>query len=379
MTDRDRLPFIHRTEIGTQSPIVQAVYALARKAHLDSGQKRGKGNLPYLVHPIMVYDLLKWFGEKDEITLACALLHDALEDGPEYKNDKDAMRQQLVAELTNRGVTDAEQIADVIHGICKELTNDKDMCEGKQIWQIEHAGRISPVACTVKLFDQMASILDNIMMPDDPGTKKGGKPWALKALAVVKAIAGERSQLNFHRDMFKVLFKYNMNILDADPSQAAILRQGFVWQTAVNEAQRINQLDSTPIPVTQRVLSRRCREAQVGVIQVGLDAQGKIVEYACLCNPTAGKDEARNNVAIGLMGALEASSTSLRVTTGAKQVLGDRLVRVNKVKPPIDARDFVAFARTFGTEEGPAAIENGFSHDIFQAAQALRPPTRLPG
>ena len=151
-----------------------------------------------------------------------------------------------------------------------------------------------------------------------------------------------------------------------------------MWQTAVNEAQRINQQEPTPIPVAQHVLSRRSREAQVGVIQVGLDAQGKIVEYACLCNPTAGKDEARNNVAIGLMGALEASSASLRVTVGAKQVLGTRLVRVNKVKPPIEVAKFVTFARTFGTEEGPAAIESSFSQDIFQAAQALRSQPSLP-
>lgn len=365
----DAMPtvFTHHTDIETDSPIVRAAFEVAQRAHHQ--QARGKGGLPYLVHPIMVYDLLVHFGETDELTLAAALLHDAKEDCKDYLADPTLMQRELSEKMQKAGVADHLTIAAYLDTMCTELTNDRVMHEGKRTWQVEHVGKTSLRVAKIKLFDQMASVLDNILSPDDAAEGKGGNRWSLswsyKALDVVKAIAERSPQLDFYRDMFKVIFKYNMKVLNAEDNEAALLRADFSWDKAEKDAHTLHE---TKMPDAEPVASVRHRAAATlakGVTLVKLGADGCVTHYACLANPQAERDEVRNDAAIHLMAMLEESATTRRVTVGPTEVIEGRMVRLNKIKPPIDATQFIAIA------ESGAALDKALAIDIRDASRAL--------
>ncbi len=340
-------PFTHRLEIHTESPILKAAYDIAKEAHWDSGQGRGKQDLPYLVHPIMLYDLMVDQGITDEITLAAALLHDAKEDYQPFMDDASKMRVQLGERLAHYGVTDAAEIAYYIDELCDELTNGAEMIEGKRTWQVEHVGKISLRSATVKIFDQMASVLDNILSPDDGVGNRWSQNWSYKALDVVKATAEQRPQLGYYRDLFKVLFSYNMKILNAEtPEEAAQLRADFNWNQAMEKAHAMDESSSPDEKVAKVVTSKDIKQATQGVIELQLTDKGNVAYYAPLMNPQGGKGDARNEAAVRLMGEIESSATTRRVSVGARDVLHGRMVRVNKIKPAMPLAEFLNYARS---------------------------------
>ncbi len=358
--------FTHRRKVTTDSPIVRVAFEVAEKAH--EGQGRGKGGLPYIVHPIMLYDLMKHFGETDQLTLAVALLHDAKEDHKRYQENPQAMREDLERKLKKAGVRDAAEIAHYLDDMCTELTNAAVMYEGKRTWQVEHVGKISMRSAKVKIFDQMASVLDNILTAEDPGSHKGNRwsqSWSYKALDVVKATAEERPQLAFLRDMFKVLFKYNMKLLDADEATAAKLRRDFSFDRAVQEAHRLNTQKTFELPTTDTLRFSRADALTKGIVEVRFAADGRITYYAILVNPQADRDDARNSASAHVMGAIEASKVDRRVTIGAREVLDGRMVRVNKIKPPMDAHEFIALATKH------QALDPSFVEEIQERSGAL--------
>lgn len=376
--------FTHRTTIETDSPIVRAAYEIAVKAHMESGQGRGKvwpgtdKEMPYIVHPIMLYDLMVHFGEMDEITLAGALLHDAKEDYEPYQESPDLMRQELSEKLKSYS-PDHEKIAYKINQLCDELTNDREMCEGKRTWQIEHAGRISLRACKIKIFDQMSSVLDSIICRDDlpPGQISKGnrwsRSWSYKALDLVKAIAEERPQLNFLRCMFKSLFKINMDLIDADKAhaedprdtRAADIRAAFSFDAAEEQAHEMERNPSPFVPPFATLDHRRALVIENGIPQVKFTQDGKISHYANLTDPVSDRNEMNNETAIQLLGALEESDVKRRVSVGRSEVVNGRYVRINYIQPPITADEFIALAKD------SLALEKSFATAILDKSRQL--------
>ena len=57
----------------------QTLIALALARHFHDGQYRKDGT-PYICHPLKVCSTLISYGIEDDITLACALCHDVIED-----------------------------------------------------------------------------------------------------------------------------------------------------------------------------------------------------------------------------------------------------------------------------------------------------------
>lgn len=361
------MPFTHHETVEGRSRIVRAAFTLAQKAHgRESGQMRGKGGLPYLVHPIMLYDLLVHFGETDELTLACALLHDAKEDYPAYKNDPEALKHDLVVALIKEGVRDAEHIAYTMDEICNELTNHSFMEEGKRTWQVEHAGKISERAAKIKLFDQMASIVDNILMPDDPDCEQGGVKWSRKAMDVVKSIYRERQhKFDFSRALFKVLCWYNLSIIKATDEEAAKLRQDFDWDKAVRDAEDMLKHREPDALIVATLRQERSQEMTQGVLQVGFDETGKIAGYAVLVNPQEGKQDPRNDVAIDMMGCLEETEMKRRVSVWHRETMDGRIVRKCRIRPPIEAEQFCRI----GKQE--KAVGFGFAIKVKELAGKL--------
>jgi GTP pyrophosphokinase len=61
---------------GADPALIVRAYDVARDAHVDQVRRSGD---PYIAHPVGVATILADLG-LDDVTLACALLHDAVED-----------------------------------------------------------------------------------------------------------------------------------------------------------------------------------------------------------------------------------------------------------------------------------------------------------
>lgn len=355
----------YHTTVETDSPIINAALAMATEGH--DGQKRGKidREMPYIVHPVMVYELLRELGVTDELTLSAALLHDVKEDNERYQEHPEQFVTDLEGKLANHGVRDARQIAHCLDNICEELKNAEEMLEGKRLWQQEHAVHLSPRAAEIKLVDQMASMLDFIMMPNEPGfTNKQVEGWSFKALNLVKTIANDRPELNLWRNLTKALFSYSMNICSAgSPEAEAEIRGVFNWDTAMKAAK--NMPPSQDAPAKETVWRRESNNVTQGLISVTLAENGGVMGYSCLADPTAPGKDPINQTAIELMNQMESAKSARRVTSKALEVHEGRLVRSYKVKPPIAIEDFNGMAQKAG------AIDNAYALALRDTARKI--------
>jgi guanosine-3',5'-bis(diphosphate) 3'-pyrophosphohydrolase len=98
------------TEYRTRRPradttLITRAYKLAEQAH--DGQLRKTGD-PYITHPLAVATILAKIG-LDEVTLAAALLHDAVEDTSVTLSDLEAAFGPQVAEIVD-GVTKLDRV-----------------------------------------------------------------------------------------------------------------------------------------------------------------------------------------------------------------------------------------------------------------------------
>lgn len=67
---------------------IELAYSIMKEAHKGQVRKFGEDQgKPYVVHPIRVYEALKAGRGVDDSVLAAALLHDVLEDCPEFTVD----------------------------------------------------------------------------------------------------------------------------------------------------------------------------------------------------------------------------------------------------------------------------------------------------
>lgn len=351
-------------ELESTSPIIRAAYAIAKNAHAPQSRGKADDRIPYIVHPMMVYDLLVAHGETDEITLAAALLHDAKEDCKDYVIDPSLMRQQLAAQLAQEGVVDAKAIAGKIDEVCSELTNAPTMNEGKRAWQVGHADKLSGRAALLKILDQMASVLDGIMVEDSPqflaDNKRG---WNYKALDVVKSAAGDRSSLQYWKNLFKTVFSYQMEMID-HPEKEADMRAAFAFDKACDHAR--NYPAATPdITPAQTVTRRDINATHMGCISVSLSDTGDVTGYTTLTNPQGDRHHSVNKCHIELCGELEKTSSKRRVTITDTAIDQGRLVRAHKVKPPIDLATFTAAAKA------TQAIGEAFAQDLRSNAAQL--------
>lgn len=108
------------------TPLLQK--ALNKAAFLHRKQKRKNDHLPYIVHPVSVTFILSEYTD-DENTLAAALLHDVLEDVPNYGE---------TALL--------EDFGPIITKIVKELSEDIDPNhpeDAKLTWQHRKQGYLA--------------------------------------------------------------------------------------------------------------------------------------------------------------------------------------------------------------------------------------------
>ena len=216
------------------SPLLEACYEVAEYGHRGIARTKKTGDIPYITHPTIVYKLLRLVGIDDEITLAACFLHDVMEDCPEFKKPE-ALRARLVKGLKQANLPDTEKLAHLIVELCEELTNAERMAEGKRGWQWEHGQRLSPRAKAVKIADQAASLVDDIVLPSDRSYEQMRK-FNMKALECAKACAGENELLDH---LFKVIFRDAMTVMDGEQTgKAQSIRENFSLEEALRAAEQ---------------------------------------------------------------------------------------------------------------------------------------------
>jgi (p)ppGpp synthase/HD superfamily hydrolase len=138
-TARIETAFLGR--FGASSSIAEAM-AFARDAHARHGQKRKYSDMPYIVHPIAVAELVASVPHREEM-ISAALLHDVVED-----TDSD------LATIREKFGTDVANLVDWLSDISKP--GDGNRAKRKRI-DHEHTAKAPAAAKTIKLAD----IIDN--------------------------------------------------------------------------------------------------------------------------------------------------------------------------------------------------------------------------
>ena len=306
-------PLKYHSDFEADDHIVKVALRLAQKAH--SGVPRGKADpaIPYIVHPIMVHDLLKYFGETNPMVLAAGLLHDTIEDYEPYENDPEILYNELCEGFKEEGVKDYESVASYIMMLCGKLTNAEAMTEGKRTWQVFHASTLPETVARIKILDQLASVIDGCVMPEpDDMNRSDARKWCYKALNVVKAAADDRPRLDFWRNLYKVVFSYRMKMLNQLEMEEKF-REEFNFEALVEQAR--NMVTPPTEEIVSTVDRENCGALERGIVQVGFAANGNIKSFATIADLNGLKDSPANAATIHFIGKLEAFDEMTRVTS----------------------------------------------------------------
>lgn len=134
---------------------------IATRAH--EGQTRNLGVVvPYIVHPIAVFNKLLSVGVKDENTLCAALLHDSVEDS----EDREKVRKEIAGfDLDILSIVEEVTLPENTHG---DYSNPS--AAEKRRKKYEHIGNTlkngSNQAVLVKLCDRICNVNDFMISPD---------------------------------------------------------------------------------------------------------------------------------------------------------------------------------------------------------------------
>ncbi|MDX1974815.1 MAG: FAD-dependent oxidoreductase [Rickettsiales bacterium] len=331
------------------SPLLEVCYGIAEEAHrgMTRGKKDGR-SVPYITHPTIVYNILKAIGVEDEITLAASFLHDVQEDCEPYNTVPGSLEKTLKQRLTQREIPDAAQKASLITRMCDELTNAEYMHEGKRSWQWEHGQTLPPPVKLIKIADQAASMIDDIMMPSERSYEKL-RSFNMKALECAKACGGGDPLLD---NLFKVIFTDAMWVLDnekpdATPdelAQAQRAREHFSLEEAVERARNYppKKPDQPPMRWQKHP---HILKLDSGLVQIGLTDKGDVCRFGMLIDPhLSAEDSARNHMVLSLIQRLE-STSPYRVTYRPHDIIEEKTIREFKLKPPLSLSKFIEHAK----------------------------------
>lgn len=308
-------------------------FAVQRNGQIDRGKLNT--NIKNISHLVMCRDMLRLYGRDgvngitDERLGSVALLHDTLEDAPEYKKQPADKAEALFRyELgnhfeCNKKIAHPDDQVNFIVPRCVGLCNADEKKESKRIWQVQHMrelkemGEVGRDVALLKMIDQTASLLDAIMLDNDPKKiiPRSTVRWRFKARDVVHAIAQEYPELAFWQHLYDQLFEYNMPFIDAYNQKTGghqethkRLRAEFRLENMVDKAIELTQDGHTPLPdrKSTRVIDKSGRKRK-GVTAVRLTDDGLVAGFVMRMDVT-GTDEVRANALCkNLVNELEAS------------------------------------------------------------------------
>lgn len=187
--------YVHRHTLFADDPnlnpsgseraqIVRAGFALASLAHAGESRQKINPTIDYIAHPITTYDILTELGETDPALLAAAFLHDTLELDA-YRGEPERLQRELEVALEKEGIAAhrATALADEIYGLVYEVTNPKVFGKNKELYQIDRVANMSFDAKKLKIADQAASLICNLLLENDAEEISYDKERAFKEKA----------------------------------------------------------------------------------------------------------------------------------------------------------------------------------------------------
>ncbi len=171
--------------LTSQTEVLAQVFkALDFAADKHKKQKRkGKNEIPFINHPIMVAQVLTEHGDIDDpVILIGAILHDVIEDTETSNEEIAGMFGQEVVDLV------------------LEVSDDKSLCKAdRKEQQVITAPTRSDRAKNLKIADKICNVLDMVRFPPD---------WSLNrkieyvdwSEAVVQGLRGVNPKLEKHFD-----------------------------------------------------------------------------------------------------------------------------------------------------------------------------------
>lgn len=168
---------------NTDLSLILRALLFAADKHRDQRRKDLSAS-PYINHPIAVAETLNSIGGvQDAVTLACAVLHDTLED-----------TQTTSQELEQHFGSEIRQIVE-------ELTDDKSLpsAERKQL-QVAHSPRASEPARLVKLADKICNVRDIVDAPPVGWSITRRREYIIWARSVVHRLRGTNPDLERYFD-----------------------------------------------------------------------------------------------------------------------------------------------------------------------------------
>jgi hypothetical protein len=282
--------------------IIRASFTLAALAH--AGQSRDKINptIDYISHPIMVYDILHELGEDDPVLLAAGFLHDVLEQ-PAYRGDPERLLGELEIALEKEGVdpTHAQPLAAQIYGLVYEVTNPKVLPKNKELYQIDHGTQMSFAAKKLKIADQAASLVCNLLMPNDPevlsyekerGFKEKAETLCYSMIASVQKNPAQRAAMAPYDAFFtRLLRKANQLFPHPKSTEQQIFRERMRVRHHFDFYELftgpIESLLAPPNPVAEKLYlydpdalpEKLATEEPLGLIRVDYDTQGRVSAF----------------------------------------------------------------------------------------------------
>jgi len=237
-----------------ESDPVRIAYDLAVEMHAGLTRK-GEDKLDYITHPLQVYDMVKKCIGDDpvidkDLTLAAALLHDAVEDAPKKSTEiKEVARMKAIVKiqgafikLVNKGHLNDAEFPNKMVDLLTDLTNPAETMgsEEKRAYQVSKASTAQANVNLIKICDQTLNIISNIEERPQGWDYRRLIDYTNKATAVVKAAVRSIDEGDKHKDMSVVDPEYAEYVKEINTTYARAAKlAGRVYSDVSDEELRI--------------------------------------------------------------------------------------------------------------------------------------------
>jgi len=369
---------------------------IARKAH--EGQFRDTGG-PYIEHPELACNIMDAMGATSE-QKAVALLHDVLEDGERYKSRKGEdpqknyplLKEDLKRELNARchPHTEEEQkelirwVDRVYEGV-RQLTLGYYKFEGKRTTQIDAVKNIDPEFRPVKIIDQAATVIGDILYSNPMNQQEltRDRAFALKGLDISRTCVANDPSSPYH-DFYKRVFSRFRNYYKFAINQnfvaSELAKRNFDLERIIRDSldpvitqqvnpERVTQYSSPAFRTRWLPFGASPPSLTQGLAHVRLsNKSGKVVSFGLIVTPE--NESPANSAAAALRASLEKSmrrtveTGELVKSQGLEKYPNAVQVRDYKLSQPMTLLSFIRQAEASG------AIDERFKAEL---ARKIKP------
>lgn len=386
-----------RPSTAGMAPLDFAALTVAESVH---GQDIRKKDLPQdmaplkgLTHQYLTRRLLTLVGVTDPEILATASVHDVIEDHKYWDRLRIPFSERAVklkwhlvrAMPTMEGFTpdmDAKLVptsilepAERIARRTLNLSNPDFMPEGKRIYQTDKVSAhnkdaLNEEECLVKLADQAASVICDIITPSnkpDKGLAYAAKGWSLGQACALRADGTYISEQ--HEWLFNIIKLATMRlqaIARMDPEDAAYERELFTRKELDNlvaEAEgKIGKSAPAESAPEEYSITRSEAKPSKGLVGVSFTRGHQVGGFKIRCAPEKGKDDAVNHPVGQLIAAIEGDAKRHNIIVSMGRPV-DR-ARQMRLARPMEWADFCDKAQRAG------ALDMDFQREILSGRGA---------